>query len=93
MGLRLDVEAREALRNLPPPMKKRVRAALRMLEHDPFDDQLDLKMLRAHTTPRTWRVRVASYRIVFTVKDGDTWVHRVFHRRDGYGWMDRFDRD
>ena len=89
MGLSLDTEAQTALRSLAPATKRRIRAALQMLEADPFHDKLDLKRLRSADASRFWRIRVANYRIVFSIHNGQTHVHRIFHRRDGYGWLER----
>lgn len=89
MGLTYTTQARDAVRLLPPPTKRRVRAALRMLDEDPFHDGLDLKMLRRNDPQRLYRCRVQNHRILFSVHADGVRVRRVFHRRDGYGWLER----
>lgn len=89
MGLSLDREAHAVIAALPPPTKRRIREALRRLDADPFDDALDLKLLATRGQHRFYRCRMQSYRIVHSVTGRDVDVHRVFHRRDGYGWRER----
>lgn len=63
-----------------------MKAALRIIAEDPFDDRLDLQRLRTSDTERIYRLRIQHHRVVFVVRPDAVHVMRVFHRRDGYGW-------
>lgn len=90
MGLVLDPQVLPFLRSLPPAPKKAIRQALRKLDDDPRHNDLDLKALDVDApAPAHYRCRVGDYRIVFAIRGTETRVARIFHRRDGYGWMER----
>lgn len=36
-----------------------------------------------------FRLRVGDWRVVFRARGEDLEVVRVFHRREGYGWLER----
>ncbi len=50
------------------------------------EGKLDFKRLDASPGIAIFRVRVGDWRIAYTI-DEDVVVLRVFHRRDGYGWL------
>lgn len=94
--VRLQPEfAAAVLRSLPPATKRRLREALRKLAQDPTGTELALDV-RALEVPRAaaplMRLRVGEWRVAYLVKERGFLVLRIFHRRDGYGWMERTGR-
>ncbi len=81
--------AAPVLRHLAPEPKRRLRAAFRLLGEDPSGVTHDLDVKRLDTDPGQpmYRLRVGVWRAAFTV-DEDVVVLRIFHRRDGYAWLD-----
>lgn len=89
MKVLLDpIHAAPALRRMPPIIKKRFKAALRMLATDPTgtSNQLDVKRLDADPGQSMYRLRVGDWRAAFTV-DSAVVILRIFHRSEGYGWL------
>lgn len=89
MKVLLDpVYAAPALRRMPPAVKKRVKAALRLLAADPTgtSNRLDVKRLDVDPGQAMYRLRVGEWRAAFTV-DSAIVVLRIFHRSEGYGWL------
>jgi mRNA-degrading endonuclease RelE of RelBE toxin-antitoxin system len=82
------VHAAPVLQRLPPQVKRKLKAALRLLGQDPsgMTTGLDVKRLDADLGQPMYRARVGEWRIAFTV-DRDVVVLRVFHRSEGYGWL------
>ena len=91
MGLRFTAEAEAYLRVLAPKPKHDIRKAIDLIREDPLHPDLDWKPLRKKSTFRFLRARVGLYRIIYTPRPGTTYIWRVQHRRDGYGWLDLFD--
>jgi mRNA interferase RelE/StbE len=93
--VRLDAAfAAPVLGRMPPQPKRRLKEALRLLGQDPTGRTvgLDVKELDASDAlPRLFRLRVGDWRAVFTMEGNDLIVTRIFHRRDGYGWLERLD--
>lgn len=93
--VRLDAAfAAPVLGQMPPQPKRRLKEALRLLGQDPAGRTvgLDVKDLDAsEELPRLYRLRVGEWRAVFAVRANDVIVTRIFHRRDGYGWLERLD--
>lgn len=89
--LYLGSEAQAALRTLHPQAKKSIRDSLRKLkERWPTPTGLDVTRLRSDpSTLPVFRLRVGDWRIVFRARGENLEVVRVFHRREGYGWMER----
>lgn len=77
-----------SLRNLSPAVKKRVKAALRLLAEDPSGTSNGLDVKRLDTDPGhpMYRLRLGDWRVAFAVDEAIV-VLRLFHRRDGYGWL------
>lgn len=73
---------------MAPGPKRRVKQALREIGDDPMnrDGKLDFKRLDSNPGTAIFRVRVGDWRIAYTI-DEDVAVLRIFHRRDGYGWV------
>lgn len=92
MKLRLRRDTAKAiLSTMPPTPRKRMRAALASLPEDPSGTSagLDVKQLRTADDPLIFRLRVGDWRAAFIVRDRTVDVVRVFHRGEGYGWLDR----
>jgi mRNA-degrading endonuclease RelE of RelBE toxin-antitoxin system len=89
MGLTYTPEAAAVLRALPPTPKRRIRDALTLLAKDPRHPSLDIRNLDVEGAPPVLRLRVGEYRVVYVVLGRATRVVRIFHRRDGYGWLER----
>lgn len=83
----------ETLRSLAPETKRRLKKAILSLPQDPVGERrrLDIKKLIAHDEPRPiYRLRVGDWRAVYRIVESRIEVVRVFHRSEGYGWMERF---
>ena len=74
---------------MPPATKRKVKAALRRLAEDPggTTNLLDVKRLDFTPGQPIYRSRIGDWRVAFTV-DKDVVVLRIFHRHEGYGWLD-----
>lgn len=91
MGLRYTPAAAAAIAVLAPATKRALRKVLRRLAHDPVGAAgLDVKLLDQPpgSTP-LYRLRQGEYRVVYEARRNQVVVVRVFHRRDGYGWLER----
>ena len=95
--LRLQPEAAAAvLRALAPITKRQVRDALRSLVEAPHNEsgRLDVVTLKTKSQRPLFRLRVGEYRVVYRIDESQVFVAKIFHRRDGYGWLERLaDRD
>ena len=90
MGLTYGPGCVEILASLPPAPKRLMRAALDALAEDPRPHGFDWKRLEtAETSEPAYRLRVGDYRVVYVVRGAQTRVVRIFHRREGYRWMQR----
>jgi|SRR5690349_23523237 len=94
--VRLDAAfAAAPLSRMPPESKKRMREALRSLGDDPSGRarRLDVKELDlSGEGPALLRLRLGDWRAVYAVRARDVVVVRIFHRSEGYGWLERFDQ-
>lgn len=89
MKVVLDAQhAAPVVRSMSPAPKKRIRKALEEIGADPMNrnGKLDFKRLDSSPGAPIFRVRVGDWRIAYTI-DTDVVVLRIFHRRDGYGWL------
>ncbi|MHB8585694.1 MAG: type II toxin-antitoxin system RelE family toxin [Thermoplasmatota archaeon] len=89
--IRLSEEAAAAFRILAPATKKRLRAAMAQLANDPAgaDSGLDVAELDTEgVPPPMYRLRSGDWRVAFQIVDRDVQVIRIFHRREGYAWID-----
>lgn len=91
VGLRVERRAAQSLSRMPPTAKRALRKALaRLGAEGPRPEGLDIKALDLPPeTPRHFRLRIGPWRAVYTDAAGDVVVVRVFHRSDGYGWLER----
>lgn len=86
------VNAAAVLRSVPPETSRRFREAFRRLADDPtgISVGLDVKVLETdENMPRMFRVRLGDWRAAFTLEADAVIVLRVFHRSEGYGWLER----
>ena len=76
--------------DLPPGPRAAVKAALDALRHHDGDRPpgLDVRRLAHPGTPH-FRIRVGTYRIVYARSGQAHRVIKVFHRSEGYGWLER----
>lgn len=90
LRLRRDT-AKAVLSTMPPTARKRMRAALAQLPEDPSGTttDLDVKRLRTADEPPVFRLRVGDWRAAFLVRGDTVDVVKIFHRSEGYGWLDR----
>lgn len=92
MKVRLDPDgALTTLRSMPPGPRKRMREALRLLADDPsgHENGLDVKRLRTPGDPPAFRLRVGAWRAVWLLQPDHLDVLRIFHRSEGYSWLER----
>lgn len=93
LRVRLDPEfAVPVLQALAPLTKQRLRDALRALAKDPrgVESKLDVRELDLDgKEPRVFRLRVGDWRIAYAVRNKNLLVVRIFHRREGYSWLER----
>ncbi|MCA1819449.1 MAG: type II toxin-antitoxin system RelE/ParE family toxin [Halobacteriales archaeon] len=76
---------------MPPEAKRQMREALRKLATDPSGRSmgLDVKMLRTTEAAPVYRLRIGEWRAAWQVRGNVLQVVRVFHRSEGYGWLER----
>lgn len=90
MGLTYEPSCVQYLRTLPPAPKKAIRAALDLLDEDPRPRGLDWKRLETSTgSDLVYRLRVGDYRVVYVLRGAHTHVAKIFHRNEGYRWLER----
>lgn len=90
MRVQLDPDVKVQVTELPPGPKAAVRKALAILDAHDGDrpPALDVKRLGREGIP-TFRIRVGTYRIVYARFAQAHRVLKVFHRSEGYGWLER----
>jgi plasmid stabilization system protein ParE len=88
--VRLAEAAQQALRHAPPAAKRELKRVLETMRKGSTGlDIRELRQLGPTRGPTLFRVRAGAWRMVFRLQGKDLEVVRVFHRRDGYGWMER----
>ncbi len=78
----------------PPKGVPGVGRGQRRLAQDPTGRTVGLYVKEldvSEALPRLYRLRVGEWRAVFAVGPREVIAARIFHRRDGYAWMDRVD--
>lgn len=91
MKVTVTPSAAAEVRSLPPPTKARLKKAILAIATDPKGQKrlLDVKRLRTiRMESPVYRLRVGDWRIVYRLRGQVAEVVRVFHRSEGYGWMD-----
>lgn len=78
------------LQALPPGPRGAIREAMAELQRHEGDRPpgLNVKRLQGGIKPY-FRVKVGVYRIVFTRQGQAHRILKVFHRSEGYGWLER----
>jgi mRNA-degrading endonuclease RelE of RelBE toxin-antitoxin system len=71
--------------SLTMDVQRRIRLALNALQEDPINPRAgaDIRAL-TDTNPRKYRLRVGSYRIIYTIEKTRNRVIEVFSRGKGY---------
>ncbi len=83
-------EVQPYLQSLAPAPRRRIRKAIRLLSDNPRPRGLNIKILETDSSgAKFYRIRIGDHRIVYSVHGAVVYVHRVFHREDGYGWLER----
>lgn len=90
MRLLLERGVLEAVQGLAPGPRQEVHRALEALRRHDGDRPpgLDVKRLDVKG-PAVFRIRVGAYRIVYGRQGQAHRILRVFHRSEGYGWLER----
>ena len=97
MGRRLrllPVGAADVLRRQPATRRRRFKEAFRRLAEDPtgVGTGMDVRVLDTDDNlPRILRLRLGDWRAAFVVEAREVVILRVFHRSEGYAWMDELD--
>ena len=91
MGLTYAPSVPEFVASLSPGPKKAIRRALDALRKDARGAPgLDVRRLDGPPgLEPVYRIRVGEYRIAFGFDGKNVRVVNIFHRRDGYGWLER----
>ncbi|MEK6976767.1 MAG: type II toxin-antitoxin system RelE/ParE family toxin [Candidatus Thermoplasmatota archaeon] len=90
MGLIVLTSASNVIRRLPPAPKRAIRAALDMLARDRFSPDLDSRRLDSGDLGwEVYRLRVGDWRVGYVQVGQESRVVHVFHRSEGYGWLER----
>jgi mRNA interferase RelE/StbE len=82
--LYLTKSARKEFDSLSAKIKDRVTDALKLLEHNPFSELLQIKKLKGEE--RLYRARIGDYRIVYAVEKRQIQVIviKIGHRKEVY---------
>ena len=75
-------EISDKIDGFPPPLKNRIKEALRELEATWPLTRLDIKKLKGYDNH--YRIRIGDYRVLFLRDGGTAMVYDVSHRSDAY---------
>ena len=77
-------DALKYLQKLDKPMRIRITKHIQILSSDPFHQELDIKKLKG--TMDEYRLRVGSYRVVYSVENDKLLIHiiKIASRGDVY---------
>ncbi len=91
MRIRIDQPSLDIIRRLPPDLKRDVRRAIDALGIDPYDPGGGgaKKLRTSEEAPAVYRIRVREWRVAYRIEPGLVEVVKVFHRSEGYAWMER----
>lgn len=91
MKLRLDPDAAQALRGMAPVSRRRMKEALAKASVDPAGRTvgLDVKQLAINAPWPAFRLVVGDWRAAWFIRAGTVQVLRIFHRSEGYAWLER----
>jgi len=82
-GLVVTSQFKRDSRSIPTKITEQADALLFMLRENPVDSSLGVKKL-VNVKPPAWRVRIGSYRLVYTFSKTDIILLRFRHRKDIY---------
>lgn len=71
------------LRKIPRLVIDHAEGTIQRLRSDPIDRTLSIKKLK-NIKPVVWRVRIGSYRLVYSFDKTRLILHRIRHRKDIY---------
>ncbi len=92
MGLTFAPGVPAFVASLAPAPKKAIRRALDVLKKDARGAPgLNVRRLDGpHGSEPIYRIRVGEYRIAYGFDGRLVRIVLIFHRRDGYGWLERY---
>ena len=81
--------ARKQLEILGKELQKRIKKSLKVLEKNPFEKRsgADIKYLIGFDDPKLYRLRVGSYRIIYTIEDKVVKVTKLSKRGTAYRFL------
>ncbi|MHB1260605.1 MAG: type II toxin-antitoxin system RelE family toxin [Thermoplasmatota archaeon] len=77
------------VQDLPPGPRALVRAALAALREHDGDRPAGLDVKRLQGATPVFRIRLGNYRVVYARHRQAHRILKVFHRSEGYGWLER----
>jgi len=83
MGIVLSKRLNSRLSKLPENLKRRVFEALELLDQNPKDVRLDVKLLKGKFAGK-YRLRVGDFRIIYYVKEDDIVISSFGPRGGAY---------
>lgn len=88
----LSERAKGVLRAVPPETRRRLKQAISALADDPTGraGKLDVRALEVpQAAEPISRLAVGSFRVAFAKEKRLLRVLRIFHRSEGYAWIER----
>lgn len=82
--LYISESALKELKLFETKLRKSIKAKLKILVADPFQDRLDVKKLKGRHQPVYYRLRVGDYRIIYHIKENGIFVDRIGPRKSIY---------
>lgn len=85
----LSPEATKQLNMLPEDYLNNIKEHLAELEFEPYRarPKADIKRLFTRDKP-LYRLRIGDYRAVYFIEGRSVCVTEIFHRSEGYNWID-----
>ena len=85
----LSETVRKQLKDLPIDLQQRIKASLMELKNDPFRSRpkVDIKRLKGPNR-NYFRLRIGDYRVLYVIEETNVMVAKVFHRSQGYDWIE-----
>ncbi len=81
--------ARKEFYCLEKEMQPRLKKAFAELGENPFQSRpkADIKKLQGPSNPAVYRLRVGSYRVLYSVEGKEVKISRIIAREKGYKWL------
>lgn len=78
------------LNSLDKKLQESLKSSIKELEKSPFEPRpgADIKKLHKLTKNDFYRLRVGSYRIIYSVEHKNINIVKIFRREKGYEWLD-----